>query len=105
MTRRALALTLVAALSLAACQRPATPEDQYRRFAAAARAGESEEVFGLLAARSRRALEERARATAQGTQPGIVAPLRERLAGGLSAAAPQLAKVTLVRASREAATL
>jgi hypothetical protein len=95
-------LALLALLS--ACRREASPETAYRTFAAAARAGDATTVWSLLSEGSRARLDERARALAA-RAPGVHGSGRDLVLGGLSAGAPRLARVALVRASGDRAVL
>jgi hypothetical protein len=105
MSRLALALVL-AALAAAGCRRPAGPAETYRALAAAARAGDADGVWARLSARSREALEARAREAAARAPAGVVpASARELVVGDLAAQAPRLRSATVLRESRDAALL
>jgi hypothetical protein len=97
------AALLLALLSLSAC-RVAGPEDAYRAFAAAVRAGDSAEAWALLSEGSRERLEARAKALAARV-PGTPASGRDLLLGDLSAGAPRLARVTVKRQTGDGAVL
>ncbi len=105
--RRALALLAAAALSaVPACRREAGPADAYRQFAAAARDGKADEVWSMLSARSRAALDRRAKDLAAKVPGGVLAASgRATVLGDLSAAAPPPTSVVVVRESRDAAVL
>jgi hypothetical protein len=97
------AALLLALLSLSAC-RMAGPEDTYRAFAAAARAGDAAEAWALLSEGSRARLEARAKALAARV-PGTAASGRDLLLGDLSTGAPRLAKVTVKDQAGDGAVL
>lgn len=104
--RRLLPLALLSAVALAACSRPEGPAESYRRFAAAARAGDADTVWSMLSERSRAELDERARQVAARAAPGVLpATGRELVLGDLSPTAGRLASVTVRRESRDAALL
>lgn len=94
-----LAGVVLCALALAACRSSTGPAEQYRRFAAAARAGDAGTVWTLLAARSREALDARARELAQ-RAPGVVpASGRELVLGDFAARAARIRTAVVVRES------
>jgi hypothetical protein len=102
--RLALALSLL--LAAGGCRRPAGPAESYRAFAAAAREGNADRVWSLLAAGSRAALDARARDLAAKAPPGVLpASGRPLVLGDLSALAPRPASVTVVRESGETAVV
>jgi hypothetical protein len=90
----------------AGCRRPAGPAEAYRAFAAAARAGDSEKVWDLLSARSREALDARAREVAARAPGGVVPPSgKELVLGDLAVRAPRIRSTVVVRESRDAAVV
>lgn len=94
-----LAALVAAALALAACRSPAGPADQYRRFAAAARTGDAAAVWSMLSARSRAALDARAKALAE-RAPGVVpASGRDLVLGDFAARAARIRSAVVVRES------
>ncbi|ACG75051.1 conserved hypothetical protein [Anaeromyxobacter sp. K] len=94
-----LAVLVTGALALAACRAPASPADQYRRFASAARAGDAATVWSMLSARSREALDAEAKALA-GRAPGVVpASGRELVLGDFAARAARIRSAVVVRES------
>jgi hypothetical protein len=109
---RTLALSLVTAALLAGtggCRRTQGPAETYRAFAAAARARGPEAadvVWGMLAARSREALDARAKALAARAPAGVVPPSgKDLVLGNLAAQAPRIRSAVVVRESRDAATV
>jgi hypothetical protein len=105
--RTSLALLATAtslALTAAGCRRPEGPDAAYHAFAAASRAGDTGQVYGLLSERSRAALDLRAKALAAKV-PGAPASGRELAIGDLAAGAPRIAKVVVVSATADAAVL
>jgi hypothetical protein len=104
---RTLVLLVVLALGGAsACRRPAGPDDAYRAFAAAARAGESEKVWDLLSARSREILDARAREAAARAPAGVIPASGEELVlGDLAVGAPRIRSTVVLRESRDAAVV
>jgi hypothetical protein len=104
---RTLAAILVLALGgPAACRRPAGPDDAYRSFAAAARAGDSEKAWSLLSSRSREVLDARAREVAARAPAGVVpASGKELVLGDLAVRAPRIRSTTVLRESRDAAVV
>lgn len=105
MTRLALVL-VVAALATGGCRRPGGPAEAYRAFAAAARAGDADGVWARLSTRSRDVLDARARQIAARAPAGLVSQAGKDLAlGNLSAQAPRLRSVTVLRESQDAAVL
>ncbi len=102
-------MALLAALALSAgagCRAPEGPADRYRHFAEAARGGRAGEVWGLLSAGSRRALEEEARAlAAKGPLPGVDLSGQELVLGDLASTAPRVKSVIVVRESPDAAVV
>ncbi len=105
--RRAPALLAAAALAaLPACRREAGPADRYRAFAAAARDGKADEVWGMLSERSRAELDRRAKDLAARAPPGVLAASgRGVVLGDLAAATPPPTSIVVVRESRDAAVL
>jgi hypothetical protein len=88
------------------CRRAAGPAEAYRAFAAAARSGDSEAVWNLLSARSREALEARARELSRQAPPGVIpASGKDLVLGDLAARAPRPTSVVVVRESRDAAVV
>jgi hypothetical protein len=103
---RALPLLAAASLAALACRGDAGPADRYRAFAAAARDGKAEEVWSMLAERSRAELDRRAQEVAAKAPPGTVAASgRATVLGDLSAVAPRASRVVAIRESRDAAVL
>jgi hypothetical protein len=83
----------------------ASPADRYLAFAAAARNGDSAAVWSMLSARSREALDARARAvaaTAPGVVPGSGAAL---VVGDLAVRASKVRSALTVRESADAAVV
>ena len=106
MTPRTAPLALAAALLLlAAGCRKSGPEEAYRAFAEALRAGNAQEAWSLLSEGSRKALDARA-AELSGETGGVV---RGRgaalLVGSAARRAPRIASVTLVREGPDEALL
>jgi hypothetical protein len=101
---RRTAPVLLALLALCACRRAQGPEAAYRAFADAARDGDSAAVWDLLAERSRKDLDGRARELAARV-PGTPASGRDLVLGDLSAGAPGIARVAVSRASGDSAVL
>lgn len=99
-------LAFAAALALAivpACRRPDGPAERYRAFVAAARAGNADAVWAMLAASSRAELDRRAANVAQ-QAPGVVAPSGKALVlGSLAATAARPKAVVVARESAGAA--
>jgi hypothetical protein len=103
---RLLLFLLLSAVAVTGCRRAAGPAETYRAFADAARAGDVEGVWARLAERSRRVLDERARAVAARAPPGVVpASGKELVLGDLAAEAPRLHAVTVLRESQDAAVV
>jgi len=91
---------------VASCSPPENPADRYLRFAEAARAGRSAQVWAMLSARSRQGLKERARALAGEKAPaGVEIGAADLVLGGLSPTAPKVKSVTVLRESSGAAVL
>jgi hypothetical protein len=107
MCRTAVALALLAAaLTTGGCRRPAGPAETYRAFAAAARAGDADGVWGRLSARSREVLDARAKEVAARAPAGVIpASGKELVLGDLAAQAARLRAATVLRESRDAAVL
>ena len=105
--RRALAiLSAVALAALAACRRDASPADQYRAVAAAARDGKADDVWAMLSDRSRVELDRRAKDVAGKAPPGVLAASgRAMVLGDLASATPPPTSVVVVRESRDAAVV
>lgn len=99
--RRSLALALVsAALALGACPRPDDPADRYRRFAAAARAGDADAVWSMLSGASREAFDAEARALSARAPKGVIPPSgRDLVVSDQSARAPRIRSAVVVRES------
>lgn len=101
---RPLAL-LLATVLLAACT-PEGPAARYRRFAAAARAGKTGEVWAMLSSSSRKALDERAKALAgEKPAPGVQITGTDLVLGDLAPTAPRVKSVTVLRESPQAAVV
>jgi hypothetical protein len=97
---------LLAALLLPACRPPETPADRYRRFAQAARAGRTGEVWAMLSSRSRKALADRAKALGgPRPSPGVEVTAADLVLGDLAPTAPKVKAVTTVRESKDAAVV
>jgi hypothetical protein len=94
----------VALLALAACRRDDGPDAAYRAFAAAARAGDGAAVWLLLSEGSRAGFEARAKALAAQV-PGAPVTGRDLVLGDLSAGAPRIEKVVVVRATADEAVV
>lgn len=104
--RRRLPLALLAAVALAACSRPEGPAESYRRFAAAARAGDADAVWSMLSERSRAALDARASELSARAAPGVIPPSgRELVLGDQAARAPRLRAAVVVRESADTAVV
>jgi hypothetical protein len=103
--RRSIAVLLAVGLTLA-CRRAQGPAEQYRAFAAAARAGDADAVWSMLSERSRAALDARAREVAARAPSGVLSSSgRDLVLGDPSASARRLASVVVTRESRDAALL
>lgn len=100
--RRALAAALAAVL---ACARPAGPVAAYRAFVAAARRGDADGAWALLAKRSRAALDARATAVAAASGGVVPASAKELLLGDAATRAPRIEEVLVLRESADAAVL
>jgi hypothetical protein len=99
-------VALAVALCVAGCRRPQGPADQYRAFAAAARAGDADAVWGMLSDRSRALLDARARDVAARAPGGIVpASGRELVLSDTGVPAPRVRSAVAVRESRDAAVV
>jgi hypothetical protein len=109
MARRPPTPIVVAALVLiasAGCRPASGPVEAYRAFAAAARAGDRDAAWGMLAERSRAVLDARAREAAARAPAGVVpASGKDLVLGDLTVTAPRLKSVTVVRESAEAAVI
>ncbi len=103
MRRLPLAAAL-ALLALAACRREDGPAAAYRAFAAAARAGDAATVWTLMSAGSQAAFEARAKALAAQV-PGAPVTGRDLVLGDLSAGAPRIDEVVVVRATADEAVV
>ncbi len=104
--RRRLPLALLATVALLACSRPEGPAESYRRFAAAARAGDADAVWALLSARSRAALDGRARELSARAAPGVIPPSgRDLVLGDEATKAPRLRAAVVVRESADSAVV
>lgn len=104
--RRLLPLVLLAAVALAACRSPEGPAESYRRFAAAARAGDAEAVWSMLSSRARAALDQRARDLSSRAAPGVIPPSgRDLVLGDQAARAPRLRSAVVVRESADSAVV
>jgi hypothetical protein len=91
-------------VAAAGCRREVGPAERYRAFAAAAREGNADAVWSMLSEDSRAALDERARALAAETPPGVVVPSgRQLVLGDHSARAPRPKAVVVLRESRDRA--
>jgi hypothetical protein len=103
---RAASLGIAAALLLLApgCRKPG-PEEAYRAFAEALRAGEAQKAWSLLSEGSRKALDARA-AELSGATGGVVRDAGAALLVGTEARrAPRIASVTVVREGKGEAVL
>lgn len=104
--RRLLPLALLSAVALAACSRPEGPAESYRRFAAAARSGDADAVWSMLAERSRATLDARARDLSSRAAPGVIPPSgRALVLGDQAARAARLRTVVVVRESADTAVV
>lgn len=107
--RRPLALALAAAAALlasAGCRRALGPAEAYRAFAAAARAGDRDAAWGLIAERSRAVLDARAREVAARAPAGLVpASGKDLVLGDLALTARRLEAVTVLRESTSQAVV
>jgi len=108
MKRLAVAL-LPLLLATAGCRRPTGPAESYRAFAAAARARDpdaADRVWGMLSARSRDALDARAKALAASAPAGVVpASGKDLVVGNLAVRAARIRSVVVLRESRDAAVV
>lgn len=104
MCSRRLLSSIVLAVALVGCKPPPGPDDVYRAFAAAARAGDSGQVYGLLSERSRAAYDAEAKALAA-REPGVSSNGRDLVLGDLSAGAPRITKLVMLRESPLSAVL
>jgi hypothetical protein len=101
---RSILLALALLVAAAGCRREVGPAERYRAFAAAAREGNADAVWSMLSEDSRAALDERARALAAETPPGVVVPSgRQLVIGDHSARAPRPKAVVVLRESRDRA--
>ncbi len=104
MRLRALAFVLL--LASAGCRRDVGPAERYAAFASAAREGNADAVWSMLAERSRQAFAERARALATRVPPGTVATSpRQLVLGDLAPLALAPRGVVVVRESRDEAVV
>jgi hypothetical protein len=98
------ALLLALALLALSCRRPEGPAERYRTFAAAARAGDSDAVWGMLSARSRAALDAKAKGASAEAPKGVVPPSgKDLVIGDAASLAPRLKSVVVLRESRDEA--
>ncbi|HSN90837.1 MAG TPA: hypothetical protein VLS93_06385 [Anaeromyxobacteraceae bacterium] len=106
MTPRAPSLALAAALLLVApgC-RKSGPEETYRAFAEALRAGEAQKAWSLLSEGSRQALDRRAAELARETGGVVRGAGVALLVGSEARRAPRIASVTVVREGPDEAVL
>jgi hypothetical protein len=109
---RTLVVILALGLALGAaagCRRQTGPAETYRTFAAAARSRGPEAadvVWGMLASRSREALDARAKELAARAPAGIVPPSgKDLVLGNLAGEAPRVRSAVVVRESRDAAVI
>jgi hypothetical protein len=103
---RALAAAAVLALLIPACRRAPGPEETYRAFVRAARAGDAATVWSLLAERSRAELDTRARALAADAPAAVRrATGQDLVLGDLAPSAPPIEKTIVLRESRDAAVV
>jgi hypothetical protein len=104
MSVRVLALALLFAST--ACRRDVGPAERYSAFAAAARDGDEDAVWSMLSAKTREALEARARALAARVPSGVVSASGKQLVlGDLAPRARRPSSVVVVRESRDAAVV
>lgn len=106
---RLAALLAAALLVTPGCKRSSGPAETYRAFAAAARSRDPDAenvVWNLLSARSREALDARAKEVAARAPPGTVpASGRELVLGNLSLRAARVRSAVVLRESRDAAVV
>ncbi len=97
---------LLPVLLLLACAAPDDPAARYRRFAEAARAGRTAEVWAMLSSSSRKALTARAKALG-GDQPseGVDVTAGDLVLGDLAPTAPKVKSVTVLRESANSAVV
>jgi hypothetical protein len=101
--RRSL-LVVLALLAVSACRREEGPDAAYRAFAAAARAGDAVTVWALLSEGSRAAFDARSKALAA-ELPGVTPEGRDLVVGDLSAGAPRIEKVEVLRVTGDEAVV
>jgi hypothetical protein len=93
-------------LALAACSRPTSPAEVYRKFALAARTGDADAVWSMLSGASQQLLDGRAREAAARAPEGVVPASGARLVlGDLSARAPRVKSAVVLRESASAAVV
>ncbi len=106
MAPRALAVPLAVAVALAACRVAQAPAEQYRAFAAAARAGDADAVWSMLSERSRALLDARAQEVSARAPKGVLpASGRDLVLGDVAPRPAKLESVVVARESRDAAVL
>ncbi len=104
--KRLLTPLLAAALLLAACRPPETPAQRYRRFAEAARKGQTGQVWAMLSSGSRKALSDRAKALVGDKPPaGLDVSAGDLVLGDLAPTAQRVKSVTVLRESTDAAVV
>ncbi len=109
-SRLPLALALVLSLlATGGCRRKAGPAETYRAFAAAARSRSpdaADAVWGMLSARSREALEARAKEIAARSPAGVIpASGKDLVLGSLALRAARIRSAVVLRESRDAAVV
>jgi hypothetical protein len=107
--RSAAAALLAVLLAASGCRRPPGPVETYRAFSAAAHArgpDAADAVWGMLAARSREALDARAKELAERAPRGVVpASGKDLVLGNLALQAPRIRSAVVLRESPDAAVL
>jgi hypothetical protein len=100
------ALVLAALVASSGCRRDVGPAERYAAFAAAARDGDADAVWSMLSAKSREAIDARARELAARVPSGVVtASGRALVLGDLAPLARRPRSVVVVRESRDAAVV
>ncbi len=109
MPRLAAVPLLALLLATAGCRRTSGPAETYRAFAAAARSRDpdaADRVWAMLSARSREALDARAKELSGNAPAGVVAASgKDLVLGNLAVRAARLRSVVVLRESRDAAVV